>query len=425
MQWLFLLLLFAVMKLVGSAAFGLVVQPQNRVSLSFGFLVLAGFLAGQALRKLRLPALTGYLLAGMICGPQLLGALDLSMVEALRPLDRLALFFIALTAGCELEARVLRPRLASLAGLALGQLVLGGGLVVLVLYLLAPWLPFPQGSTGLPLFSLVLLVGLISVAKSPATTLAVILETRAKGPLRDTVLGTTLLMEVLVVTAFTVALSWSASLLLEGANVVSPLGKLMVLVMSIGTGALVGLALRLYLEHHGKVMELVILLVGLLLVQLCADLGLDPLLLAIAAGFVVRNTGHAGEAFLHKLEQVSQPVFLAFFGLVGAGLDLERLMILAPAALLLVLVRLIAKRSSIGIVLRLQNADEVLRRHAWKGFLGQAGFTLGLAGMIATTLPGIGGDLRDWVSAAVVIHLVIGPILFKRALKQAGETQES
>ena len=76
-----------------------------------------------------------------------------------------------------------------------------------------------------------------------------------KGSLRDTVLGTTLLMEVLVVTAFTVVLSWAASLLVDGAAVVSPLGKLAVLVASLGTGAAAGWALRVYQERHGRLME--------------------------------------------------------------------------------------------------------------------------------------------------------------------------
>lgn len=420
----FLLLLLLVMKGLGTLETAAGANPGFAASMAFGFLILAGWVAGEAVRRIGLPRLTGYLLAGALCGPQALGVLDVAVVEHLRALDRLALFFIALTAGGELDARLLRARFKSFIVLALSQLLLGGAIVALGLWLLRGWLPIPADLSGAQLAGVLALLALLSVAKSPATTLAVIVDARARGPLRDAVLGTTLLMEVIVVTLFTLALGWTAA---QFSGVVEPgllAKKLLALGGSLTIGALAGLGLRLWIERVGWLVELAILFLALLLVQFAGDLKLDALMLAIAAGFVVRNTGTVGHRFLEDLERVAQPIFLVFFGLVGAGLDLARLPAVAPAALAFFGLRLLAKRLSVGAGASLAGAEPVVRRLGWRGFVGQAGFTLGLAGLMAQRLPEVGPALRDWITAAVVLNLLVGPVLFARALARAGETEE-
>ncbi len=419
-RWIFLVLLLLLMRLIAAAGFIGSESIGYHASMAFGFLVLAGFLAGELALKLRLPRISGYLLAGILCGPQLLGVLDQQVVDYLAPIDRLALFFIALTAGAELDAGMVRRQWKAVSGIALAQLIPGGIMVLGLIWLLASWLPVFSDLHGMSLVAAAALIAVVSTAKSPATTVAVIVETGARGPLRDMALAVTVLMDVLVIIAFSLVLGWSASHL-GGSEAFSLWHELKALGMSLLLGLACGFLLVRILEKEHANLQMLILLGALLLVQLSRDLHLDALMLALSAGFVVANRSSSGPRFLHALEDVSQPVFLVFFGLAGAVLDLNLLMQIWPVALLLVGFRLLAKWSTVTISARMSGLPEQVRDRVWMSFLGQAGVSLGFATLIAAQVPGIGSQLRELIVAAVVVNQLIGPVLFKHALAKAGE----
>lgn len=418
---LFLLLLLGLMKgLSGLEGADGARALAYEASMAFGFLILSGWVAGEAVRRIRLPRITGYLLAGILCGPHLLAVLDVAVIGRLQTIDRLALFFIALTAGGELDGRALRERLGTVLGLALSQLLLGGAIVFGALLALARWLPVLQDLEALQLAGAAALLAVVSSAISPATTVAVIVETRARGPMRDLALGATVLVDVLVIVVFTLVLGRAAAVFgVEGGHGVG--AELLGLGLSLGLGALCGVLGARLLPRLGRLLPLGILLAALALVQLCADLGLDALMLAVAAGYAISNHSPLGIRFLHGLEEVSQPVFLVFFGIAGAVLDLPLLLQLWPLALLFVGLRLVAKWSSVSLAARAAKLDPRVAGPLWMSFLGQAGVSLGFASLIAREIPGVGTGLREIVVAAVVLNQVIGPVLFKLALEKAGE----
>lgn len=414
-----LVLLLLMMKLLTGLAGEL--RMGYQASLAFGFLILGGFLAGQATRSLGLPAITGYLVAGILCGPHLLNVLPFAVVETLRPIDRLALFFIALTAGAELDADMLRRQWRTVAAIGFSQLLLGGGIVLLVLLALAPWLPLYNQLDGLALLAAATLLAVVTTAKSPATTVAVIIETGARGPMRDLALAVTVLMDVLVIIAFTLVLGWAGTVL-GGSGHYSLLKELGALSLSLLLGLLFGRLLLLMLAHLEKMVPFVLLLAALLIVQACRDLHLDALMLAVAAGFVVANNPQRkGQRFLYELEGVAQPVFLVFFGIAGAQLDLPLLLQIGFLTLFVVALRMLAKWASVGLAAKASALPRVVGQHLWMSFLGQAGVSLGFAALIAREVPGIGNGLREIIVAAVVLNQVLGPVLFKVALHRAGE----
>ncbi len=424
-RWIFLLLLLGLMKILGGLGLAEAEALGFHASMAFGFLILSGYLAGEAAQRVHLPRITGYLLAGVLCGPDLLAVLDQRIVHYLKTIDQVALFYIALTAGGELDWRSVRPQLRRILSLGGAQLVPGWLLVLGVFLLASGQLEFLAVLSWQAKLAACAILAIISVAVSPATTVAVIVETRARGPLRDLALGTTVLMDVVVIIAFTLVLSQSGAVLGAGHEAGGILHECFILGLSILLGTGVGFLLRLFLHSGEKArkrgLALLLLALGLFLVRVSADMHLDGLILAVAAGFVVRNTSSHGEHFLGQLELVSQPIFLVFFGLAGAALDLRLLLSLWPLALLFVLARLLAKFASVSSAAWLLRLPHPVRNRVWMSFLGQAGVSLGFAALVAAEIPGVGDGIREVVVAAVVVNQVLGPVLFKMALAGAGE----
>ncbi|MBF0170848.1 MAG: hypothetical protein HQK87_07155, partial [Nitrospinae bacterium] len=125
--------------------------------------------------------------------------------------------------------------------------------------------------------------------------------------------------------------------------------------------------------------------------------------------------------FMEGLHHSSLPVFVVFFSLSGHKVDLSVMAELWPLALLAVALRVAAIRKGTLWGRRWGGEDERIARHAWAGFVGQAGLSLGFAVMIATDFPPWGQKIATLIVATIVINEFLGPILMKRSLTLAGE----
>jgi len=192
--------------------------------LAFGFVVLASYTIGGLVGQIRLPHITGYLIAGLVFGPSLanaLGALNLpppfdkgilndDVIDQLSLLDTLAVALIALTAGGELKLEGLKKGLRAIASIMIAQLVSIGVLMTGFFWLISgavPYIGLP-GVAGLPMMAALAVGGMVasvSLATSPAATIAVIMESRSDGPMTRNVLSVVVLKDVIVVVAFAVA----------------------------------------------------------------------------------------------------------------------------------------------------------------------------------------------------------------------------
>jgi len=393
----------------------------SRATLAFGFLMLTGFLLGEVLARW-LPRITGYLLAGMAFGPYLLGLVGDEVVEHFRLVDELALVLIALTAGAELSLARLRVRLAGILGIASVQTVVVLTATTGGLWLLSAWLsPFDGLGPGAVL-ALAALLGIIATATSPSTAVAVIVEARSQGPLTDAVLGVTVLKDILVLAGFSLVLAAGLPYLAPGARPPEDLWRLMLVVgVSLAGGAGFGGLMIAYLRFVGRQTVLFVVGSAFLLISLCSAFGLDPLLAAVAAGFAVRNFSNQGERLLRSLEHAAGPVFLIFFCLAGAGLNLTALGAMWRAALVLIVLRAGFTWLGTWLGAALVHDADAVRRYAWTGFLGQAGVSLGLAALLRARLPGVGALAADLIVGAIVVNQILGPVAFRWALRRSGE----
>ena len=411
--------------------------------LAFGFVVLASYTIGGLVGQIRLPHITGYLIAGLVFGPSFAnalsglnlpqpfdkGILNDDVIDQLSLLDTLAVALIALTAGGELKLEGLKKGLRAIASILAGQLVAIGALMTGFFYLISgavPYIGLP-GIEGLPMMAALAVGGMVasvSLATSPAATIAVIMESKAEGPMTRNVLSVVVLKDVIVVVAFAVAQVVVAQQIgiggLEGG-----IGEYLLnhIVLSIAFGALiVGGLMALYIRYVNQ--ELLIFVIGVvyLVAFICDQLGWDPVLVFLAAGFGVSNFSKTGHRLIETVERLSLPVYVVFFTLAGAKLHLDELQQVALFAIAMVGIRVLAIFLGTNVGARLGKADEGTRAFGWMGFVSQAGVSILLAALVGNSFGELGRSIETLIIGGVAINELIGPVLFKLGLGLAGET---
>lgn len=402
----------------------------------FTVITLASRQIGGFFTKANLPLITGFLFTGIIAGPHLLGLISAEDVRNLRFVDEIALGFIAFFAGSELYLKELKGRLKSIRWVMLGLVVSTFTFGSLAVYMLSEFIPFMRAMPASGRIAVSLLAGAILVARSPSSAIAVVHELRAKGPFTKTVLGVTVIMDVVVIALFGINSSIADTLLTGlGFNASFILLLLAELVLSILAGYAVGKGLQIILASslNRIVKTSLILLLGYAVFTMSAGIRewshnqfpfevlLEPLLICMIAGFVLTNfTTHRME-FSIILQDVGLPVYIAFFTLTGASLTLDVLARAWPIALALFSVRLgaIFVGSFSGGVL----AGDPMRhnRVSWMAYITQAGVGLGLAKEVAVEFPEWGTAFATIIIAVIVANQIVGPPLFKWVLNLVGE----
>ncbi|HNC45585.1 MAG TPA: cation:proton antiporter, partial [Acidobacteriota bacterium] len=150
-------------------------------------------------------------------------------------------------------------------------------------------------------------------------------------------------------------------------------------------------------------------------------LHLDPVLLCLVAGFFVENFTRQGERFLENLEHTFSVVFVIFFTVAGAKLNLTALATVWPIAILFVILRMVSLYAGTQLGAKLSNASPEVARLTWLGLIPQAGVALGLVIIVEQAFPGWGADLATIIVAMIGIHETLGPLAFRLALSMSGE----
>jgi len=418
-----LIIVFALMFFLRSPWTGTFSHPTQSTSLAFGFIMIFAFLLGKSVNKLKVPQITGFILAGIICGPFVLKMLTAGEVEDLQLLDGLALSLIALTAGGEMDRHKLKGEKKAIFSLVLFQTVaiIGGfilfGLVGRVFF------PFFAGKTGPQILAMTILLGSLATATSPSTTIAVMTEARAKGRYTEILLSTAVVKDFIVIILFAFSLSVAKSLLFptEAFDTSFLLGILAEIGGSLLLGGIVGAGIILYLRYIRKEITIFILGIAFFSYQISESFGLHALLVCLLAGFLVKNFSSHGESLISAIERSSLPVFVIFFAISGASINIQALERNWALALILVIWRGFLKFAGTYAGGQLAGEDAVVRRKSWSGFISQAGVALGMAIIIERTFPSWGVEFKALVLALIGINQIIGPILLQRFLDNVGE----
>jgi Kef-type K+ transport system membrane component KefB len=394
---------------------------------AIGLLLLCGFLTAELLEPLRLPHLTGYIAAGVILGPHVLHFIDHGTVKQLEIVNTLALALIALAGGLELRTADVMAVVRSLWMSTALQTPIVFVTQAALFFGLSWMMPFSQSLTRYGLIGTACLWGVLAVSRSPSATLAILSQTRAKGPLARFSLAFVMSSDVvvLVLSAITIALvrpmiepSGGGGASAEEFEAVGH-----EILGSISIGTTLGLMLIAYMRLVGSHVLVLLVAIGFALSELLLYLRVEPLLTFLTAGFVVQNLSSQGDKLLHVIEETGSVVFVVFFATAGAHLDAPLLARMWPVALSLAAGRLVITFLTQRLSARLAGDSPLLRRWGFASMVSQAGLTLGLSAVIARTFPAIGDGLRSLVVATVAINEVVGPIFFKLALERSGEVE--
>ncbi len=408
-------------------------------------IVIAGFLiisisANQIARtfqKVKLPLITGLIFTGIIAGPHIVGLIPITAKRDLNFINETALSFIAFAAGAELYLRELRSRLNSIKWNTFGQLVVTFVLGSVLVFFLSDFIPYMRDMDNAAKVSVSMITAAIFVARSPASAIAVINELRAKGPFVQTVMGVTVVKDFLVIVLFSICISVSQVLISgEEFKYIEILLLLFELFLSFSIGFyLFGFLLKtiLYWRIRRLIKTTLVLLVGYSAYLFSNQLGvyteaqfhhrifLEPLLMCILASFYVTNYTKARPEFLKILEDVSIPIYVAFFTLTGASFSLNVIGQVIGVAFILFLIRLITMIIG-GYTGGILAKDPMKFNHlGWMPYVTQAGVALGLATVVANEFPSWGEQFATVIIALIVINQFIGPPLFKWVIFQVGE----
>lgn len=424
MQLLLLLIVVGLMHAARSFAPqpGLGTGPAA-ITLATGFLLLSALLAGNLFKACGLPRLTGYLAAGILAGPQVLALVTERILVELRIFNGVAIALIALTAGTEMDFRTMRPLFRGIAWITAVAVC---GTVVLVsfaVYLFSDLLPFTAGLTEVQKIALAIVLGVTISAQSPAVAVALRNETGADGPLTRTVLGVVVLSDLVIILFFALASTVAKSVLgTSGTEETSPLAAVAWEVLGSSTaGMLIGVLIATYLKRVQNSGALFVVTAGFLVAEVGQRIHLDPLLIALFAGMLIRNATTHGDRLHAEVESASLPVYIAFFAVTGATIHLDALAEVGLPAAIFVVVRAFGFVAGARMATTIAVSPQAVRRYAGFGLLPQAGLALALALLFARTYPQFGSTAAALVFGIVAINELAGPIIYRWALVTSGE----
>jgi len=425
---LIVVLLFSAMAVLDTFS-GLHGDPASAATMvSFGFIILAAYTLGALAERIALPHITGYLLAGVACGPHFLGLLDATVVGQLKLFDTLAIALIAMEAGSALDLGGLRQRWKQVSALSLsiiGTSLVGGMAFAILTSGMVPGLglPFMAGAGIEQVVAVGLLLGVLIMAASPPVTMAVTSEAKARGSFTDTVLTTVIINNVQVVILFAVAVAAGHALLGSGGEGGGATAVLAQLAWSLALGAVTGAIAAAALRFLAGDALVAIVGLGFTVTWVAGEFGASPLLTFLTAGALLSSATRQGTPFKGVVSKLSGPVHVLFFTLVGADLHVDAVIQMAPFAAALVAIRLLGYFGAARLSGRLVALPDAVRRYGFLGLAPQAGMALTVALAVGHEFHGWGMDFETLGLAAIALNEMVGPILLKWSLGLAGESE--
>ena len=406
----------------------------STILISLSLALIFGLVMSRAAKLFNLPAVTSYLIGGLLLGPYAIGAFgipgigfnSLEDLNALAIVTQVALGFIAFLIGNVFRVKDLKVmgRQAIIVGIAqavITTLIVDAGIIVL-------HFAFPE----LISLSSAIVLGAIAAATAPAATLMVVKQYKAKGPLTKLLLMVVAIDDAVGLIVFALSFGIATALESGAISLVSVLLEpILEILLSVILGAVLGWALNameIYFHSRSKRLSVavafVILTVGVASLEFeiaGVKCGFSLLLACMILGAVFCNICEASEELMDRTDRWSSPVNILFFVLSGAELDLK--IIANPMVLIIGLVyialRSFGKIFGAFISAKATNCSKEIQEHLGITLLPQAGVALGMA-LQATALNN-GAVVRNVILFSVLVYELVGPNLTKRSLVKAGE----
>ena len=404
------------------------------IFLSLSIALLAGLLLSRLAKLVKLPAVTAYLISGVLIGPFVLGALNIpgigiisEQIEGFGLISDLALGFIAFSMGNEFRLSQLKKigKQATVIGVLQALITT----VVVDVALIALHFAMPD-TLSIPA---AIVLASVATATAPAATLMVVKQYKAKGPVTDVLLPVVALDDAVGLVVFAISFGIARSM---GTAGVSPLAiilePLLEIVLSLLLGFVMGLLFTLcekYFHSRSKRMAvsvtfvmLTVALSGLKFEIGDIHIAFSSLLACMMLGTVFCNICEVSEELMDRADRWTTPVLILFFVISGAELDLSVFAqwTVVVVGIVYIIARSLGKYYGANISARITKSDPNIIKYLGITLLPQAGVALGMA-IKAIELGPDGAIVRNITLFAVLIYEIVGPFLTKMALTKAGD----
>ena len=377
--------------------------------------MIAGLLFTRVAKVVKLPNVTGYLVAGLLIGPYCFKLISADALATLDIITVAALGFIAFSIGSEFKLAHIKAIggkiLIITACEALGAVILVDVVVSLLGF------PVPMA----------LCMGAIAAATAPAATLLVVRQYHAKGELTSTLLPVVAMDDAIGLMAY--ALSVSVAKMIQNGdafNVMSTIvSPLLEIIFSLGAGAIIGVIVALsnrFFKSRANRLSISIAAV-LLGVGLAQQFGLSHLLLCMAIGATYVNLRDDAIQTLEQADAWTPPLFMLFFVISGADLNVAMLPSLGVIGVVYIITRVVGKYFGAFIGCTISKTSHKIRKYLGFSLIPQAGVAIGIAQLVVKELPQYGSSIQAVILCATLIYELVGPIVTKLSLTKAGEIE--
>jgi Kef-type K+ transport system membrane component KefB len=387
-----------------------------------GIAIIAGFLGGRLGNRLKLPAVEGYLIAGLFLGPSVLRLFSLELLDKLGVFNDLALALVAFIIGSEMRLGTLRKMRKGIITIILSESFGAFLLVAAGVYLLTRNFP------------MALVFGAMAPASAPAGTAVVLQEYKAKGPLTDALYAVVGLDDGLAIVIYAFAVAFAKMLMSgKGVSILGAVGTPFIEVVgAIALGGVMGFALGYFIRKLRRKSEILGVALGAILV--CAGLSkyfhLSLILSNLTLGMVFANLYlRANRRTYQAIQPVTLPIYIIFFVIAGAHLQVRLLPAMGVLGLVYIAARTCGLVGGASFGAAVSRQARAIRKYLGFGILSQSGVAIGLAllaNMEFSVLGKAGQDLGvlaiNTIAATTIVFEIIGPIGTKFAISRAGET---
>ena len=406
------------------------------IFLSLSVALIAGLLLSRLAKKVQLPAVTAYLVAGVLIGPFVLGKIGISgigitseQLEGFGLVSDLALGFIAFAMGNEFRLSQLKKIGKQATVIGVFQAVVTTVIVDVVLIGLHFIMP---DKLSLPA---AIVLGSVATATAPAATLMVVKQYKAKGPVTDILLPVVALDDAVGLVVFAVSFGIAKSLGAGTVNIFSiVLEPLLEVILSLVLGLIMGFLFNLCEKYfHSRSKRMAVSVAFVMMTVAISSLkfhigtihiGFSSLLACMMLGTMFCNICDVSEELMDRADRWTTPVLIPFFVVSRAELELSvfKDVFVVIIGIVYIISRSVGKYFGAGISARATKCDENIVKYLGITLLPQAGVALGMA-IKAIELGPDGAIVRNITLFAVLVYEIVGPYLTKIALTKAGNIE--
>ncbi|QSX04878.1 cation:proton antiporter [Sedimentibacter sp. zth1] len=386
---------------------------ENKILIDVAILLFSGIVFGRLVKYIKLPNVTGYLIAGLLLGPSFLNIIPIDMVDNFSVISDIALGFIAFSIGSEFNLTYFKkvgiaPIIIAIMESSIAIVLVSVTLIVL----------------GFDV-KLSIMLGAIAAATAPAQTIMVVNQYKAKGSL------TSMLMSVVAIDDATALIGFGCATTivkmmssnLDTNIVLSILSPIYEIVISFIIGFVASIIMKLMFRWFRKSSNRLCIIIAFILFTYWSANVLhgSPLLACMALGGVLVNIFKEIDSIVKITDSFSPPIFMIFFVISGAGFEISALQGIGVIGLVYVVMRVIGKCIGAWAGGKLAKQEDKICKYLGPTLMPQAGVALGLIVAAGNVIPEYAPQIRVVILCSTFIYSIIGPVVAKIALEKSGE----